>query len=596
MSQNLATFYIQQKDKFEANVNLLGKKLRWVSLFRIGVFVALVASLFYLPQIGWLIATTVAVVLLGLFLFLVKLHIQVEKNKKKNGILVAFCQDELKALNHEFGHFHEGEEFIDSSHDFSYDLDVFSEGSLFQFINRTSTISGQKTLAKWLQNPLTSKAEIVPLQEAVKEMAALRKWRMNFFSLGKLFEESEEQHKKIINWSVKKFTFRSLGFTKFLLIAIPFFTVLSLVSLFFGVNYAVLLIFVFLQWFAMYFYRKQIKGYFRFFSKKTLLIEKYKALLSEIEKQEFQSSWLKQQQSLARVPHSACKTIDKLGKLVRQFEYRQNILVGFILNSFFLWDIRCVYLLYKWQSENSEKLMDWLVAIENMDALISLANFADNHPGYAYPEINGRNFSMDAKELGHPLLNPERRVCSDFKFNKIPEVVIVTGANMAGKSTFLRAVGVNLVLAGIGAPVCAAQMNYTPMGIYTNMRTTDSLFKDESYFFAELKRLGSMLERLKKGEQLFVILDEMLKGTNSVDKLNGSKELVKKMVELQAAALIATHDLKLAEMEKEHNGAVVNKCFEIHIRDNELTFDYKLADGVTQSMNATFLMKKMGII
>ena len=175
-------------------------------------------------------------------------------------------------------------------------------------------------------------------------------------------------------------------------------------------------------------------------------------------------------------------------------------------------------------------------------------------------------------------------------------MVIVTGANMAGKSTFLRTVGVNLILAQAGAPVCAADFLFTPIALFTNMRTTDSLFNDESYFYAELKRLKNILENLRRGKRIFVILDEMLKGTNSVDKLKGSKELISQLVQLQAVALIATHDLKLAEMENDFPQTVINKCFEIHIEKDELTFDYKLVDGVTRSMNATFLMKKMGII
>jgi DNA mismatch repair ATPase MutS len=183
-----------------------------------------------------------------------------------------------------------------------------------------------------------------------------------------------------------------------------------------------------------------------------------------------------------------------------------------------------------------------------------------------------------------------------MEINGWAKVMIVTGANMAGKSTFLRTVGVSLVLARTGAPVCAAEMVFSPVEIYTNMRTTDSLLKDESYFFAELKRIKGVLDRLQNGERIFVILDEMLKGTNSVDKFNGSKELIRRLVELKAVALIATHDLKLSEMEDTYPQQVFNKCFEIRIENDEMVFDYKLTDGVTQTMNATFLMKKMGII
>ena len=295
-------------------------------------------------------------------------------------------------------------------------------------------------------------------------------------------------------------------------------------------------------------------------------------------------------------PDSASHIFQQLKKRVKEFEYRGNLIVGLILNSLFLWDIRCVYKLWKWHQANHHNLAVWLEVIAETDALISLANYTKNNSGLTFPEIKDEEFTFEAIDLGHPLLQPGKRVCNDFKINGWSKVVIITGANMAGKSTFLRTVGVNLVLARMGAPVCAKQLVFTPIDIYTNMRTTDSLLKDESYFFAELKRIKGVLERLQTGERIFVILDEMLKGTNSVDKLNGSKELIRKLVQLQSVSLIATHDLKLSEMEQEFPDKVKNLCFEIRIENEELVFDYHLSEGVTQTMNATFLMKKMGII
>ncbi len=595
MNKTPLDYYSQELKKYQDFDIVLRKKIRIISLLRFAVFIGLIVSLFYANSLGWLTGTALCGVLLTSFLYLIKVHINAGKEKKRNSILCSFCESELKALNHEFSQFNSGEVFENPDHDFTYDLDIFGKGSLFQYLNRTSTISGEKKLAQWIQNPSLNKTEIEQKQQAIQEIAGLREWRINFLSWGKMFEESGQQHQEVEQWAVKKFQFKNARITAVLIIALPTITILSFAAIAFGWNYNIAYILVLLQWFSMYFYRKQIKEYFRFFGKKALLIEKYKTLLKEIEEQTFQSIWLIKQQKLTASPESACKTIHKLGKLVRQFEYRQNVLVGFVLNSVFMWDIRCVYKLYEWQSKNKTKLLDWLTAIENTDAIISLANFADNHSDYAYPEINSDIVPLEGQNLGHPLLHPEKRVCSSLTIDKQPKVIIVTGANMAGKSTFLRAVGVNLVLAGIGAPVCAKKFGFTPMALYTNMRTTDSLFKDESYFFAELKRLGQMLERLRNGEHLFVILDEMLKGTNSVDKLNGSRELVKKMVQHNAVALVATHDLKLAELENQLE-EVVNKCFEIHIENDELTFDYTLTDGVTESMNATFLMKKMGII
>ncbi len=319
-------------------------------------------------------------------------------------------------------------------------------------------------------------------------------------------------------------------------------------------------------------------------------------LLRFIEEKEFKSALLCELQNKITQPISAGKLFLQLKKLVEQFEYRQNILVGFALNSLLLWDIRCVYKLWNWHNQHHKKLTDWLEVISEIDALISLANFAGNHPNFVFPEINDNDFIYRATSLGHPLLRENKRVCNDFEIDGWSKVMIITGANMAGKSTFLRTVGVNLILARTGAPVCAEKMVFTPIEIYTNMRTTDSLLKDESYFFAELKRIKGVLEWLQRGEHIFVILDEMLKGTNSVDKLNGSKALLRKLVQFKSFSLIATHDLKLSEMDTEFPMQVFNKCFEIRIENDELVFDYKLYNGVTKTMNATFLMKKMGII
>jgi DNA mismatch repair ATPase MutS len=252
--------------------------------------------------------------------------------------------------------------------------------------------------------------------------------------------------------------------------------------------------------------------------------------------------------------------------------------------------------LWRWHQQHHSEIAGWLDTIAAFDELVSFAGFAGNHPGFVYPEVANGDFVFKSEQLGHPLLPQNKRVGNDFSVAGWSKAVIVTGANMAGKSTFLRTVGVNLILAEAGAPVCAQSMVFTPVQLFTNMRTTDSLQKEESYFFAELKRIKRVLELLENGMPVFVILDEMLKGTNSVDKLNGSKELVKKLLQLPAVSLIATHDLKLSEMEADFPKQVANLCFEIRIENNEMVFDYKLSPGVTQTMNATFLMRKMGII
>jgi DNA mismatch repair ATPase MutS len=475
-------------------------------------------------------------------------------------------------------------------------LDIFGEDSIYQFINRTSTQSGREKLGSWLKNPSLQKEDIEKRQEAVKELSVIPNWRLHFLANGHLFKETKELSDEIKSWSETELNPGNVAKIKWLIYLVPGLTFLSIIPAILGITNYLLYTLIVTQWLIILLYSKKVSYFFDFFGRKSELLGKYRQLLEFIEEREFQAPFLLELQKKVNRPEKASHTFQQLKSLVHQFEYRQNIVVNLIVNSLLLWDLRCIYRLWKWHNQNRKKLAAWLDVIAETDALISLANFAYNQPDYVFPKIHDGGFVFETKQIGHPLLPAEKRVCNDLEITGWSKVLIVTGANMAGKSTFLRTVGVNMVLARMGAPVCAEQMTFAPVKIYTNMRTTDSLLKDESYFFAELKRIKGVLDRLEKGERIFVILDEMLKGTNSIDKLNGSKELIKKLLHLKAVALIATHDLKLSEMEEEYPQWVYNKCFEIRIKNDELIFDYLLSDGVTETMNATFLMKKMGII
>ncbi|MCF6333005.1 MAG: hypothetical protein L3J11_06950 [Draconibacterium sp.] len=595
MNKPALLFYTEKHNKYSSELKSVSKKIRRFAWYRFFAFTLIFVPLFIFGIKSWttlVISLTAAVV----FFFLIKKNVQLEKRKSKFIELKKLVEDELLALKHSFSHFQNGKEFLDTDHFFSYDLDLFGEGSLFQFLNRTSTVGGRLKLADWLIKPPLDKKNIEKRQDAIQELAEIPTWRLYFLANGNLFNETEELNHEIKAWSQLNLKLNRTSKVKWLIRLIPLITVVSAIPAFLGISNLFIALTVLLQWFLMYFFWQRITQYFGYFGRKSKLLSKYMQLLQFVEEREFQAEYLVKLQKKVRKPELASKVFKQLKSLVKELEYRQNIIVGIFLNSVFLWDIRCVYKLWDWHRRNHKKLRDWLNVVAEIDALISLANYSNNHPQFIFPEIHEGGFKFHAIKLGHPLLNPEKRVSNDIEINGWSKVLIVTGANMAGKSTFLRTVGVNLILGRMGAPVCAENMILTPTAIYTNMRTTDSLLKDESYFFAELKRLKGVLDRLQNGERIFVILDEMLKGTNSVDKLNGSKELIRKLVEFKSISLIATHDLKLSEMENEFPQRVFNKCFEIKIENDEMVFDYLLSDGVTKTMNATFLMKKMGII
>jgi DNA mismatch repair ATPase MutS len=588
-------FYRSKLRTYQSKLKALSKKIKLFVWYRPAVFILAFIPFFIWGWKGWLTILPGLFILI-LFFFLVKKNIQLEKQKKKVEALKKITEDELLALDHQFSHFENGQEFLDPAHFNAYDLDLFGDGSVFQFINRTSTLSGKEKLANLLQTPPLEKTEIEQRQEAVRELSTIPNWRLHFLANGHLFKETPELNEEIKRWSETELELNRPDAIRISVIAIPLLTALATIPAIMGISGLWLVLMVLVQWSILAFSFKRISEYFEFFGRKSELLGKYMQLLRFIEEREFQSPFLLNLQKKVRKPDKASHIFSQLKKLVEQFEYRQNLVISLVLNSLFLWDIRCVYKLRTWHRHNRKKLNSWLDILAETDALISLANLAHNHPKFIFPKIHDGGFTLEAKQLGHPLLPPEKRVNNDFVINGWGKAVIVTGANMAGKSTFLRTVGVNLILGRTGAPVCAEQLVFSPVKVYTNMRTTDSLLKDESYFFAELKRIKAVLERLENGEKIFVILDEMLKGTNSVDKLNGSRELIRKLLELKAVALIATHDLKISEMEAEYPQMVFNKCFEIKLENDEMVFDYLLTDGVTQTMNATFLMKKMGII
>ncbi len=595
MNESVKAFYSQKAGEYGLQLKSVSKKLKRFGWCRFFSFLLIFAPLFIFGLNSW-ITYIVSAGATILFLFLVKSNIKLDKTKKKTAILKKIDEEELIALDHRFSHFKNGKEYLNTDHFFSYDLDLFGEGSLFQYLNRTSTIRGQQKLAGWLINPLIGKKEIIGKQEAIRELSLIPEWRLRFLAGGRMFEETAEMHEEIISWAGLDLKLKNAGFIKWLIYILPVLTFLSAIPAITGFTNLFIWALVFIQISFLLVYWRLVSQYFRFFGRKSELLSKYIQLLLLIEEKEFKSDLLCGLQGKIKTPVSAGKIFNQLKNLVEQFEYRENVLVAFFMNSFLLWDIRCMYKLWEWHGKNHKNLAEWIDVVSETDALISLANYANNQPQFVYPEIQENEFIFSADKLGHPLLHENKRICNDFEIKGWSKVMIITGANMAGKSTFLRTIGVNLILARTGAPVCATKMNFTPVGIYTNMRTTDSLLKDESYFFAELKRIKGVLELLQKGERYFVILDEMLKGTNSVDKLNGSKALIRKLVELKAVSLVATHDLKLSEMESEFPEQVFNKCFEIRIENDELVFDYKLSQGVTKTMNATFLMKKMGII
>jgi len=571
------------------------KQIKLISLGRFVSFVGIIPAYFYFNPVNSILAIAASVLLLVSFFILIRKFIQTEKQLLYYQRLVEINQNEVGALNRNFSPFDPGNEFIDTHHDYSYDLDLFGTGSMFQFLNRTVTLQGKNRLAALLKQSQRSIEEIKNRQEAIQELAEEFNWRQNFVARGMETDGKKDHYNESIDPVIN---LKSVHFLKYLRNILPILTLLLIGLSIAGIDsnsfYRLALL---AQWITIGLYIKTIIKYHERFESEGKLLSSYAEMLKQIETFNFKSIYLVTlKEQLSHQGKTASTITSELQKILDEFDYSKNILVGFVLDSVFLWDIRCLVKLYKWQQDYAGVLPRWFEVIAEMDALVSLANCNYNHPEWVTPKVINSGFQLNARDLGHPLIDEVRCVKNSFQISGNEQIVIITGANMAGKSTFLRTVGINLILAANGCKVCAADFEFSPVRVFTNMRTSDNLMNDESYFYAELLRLQILLTLLRKGENLFVIVDEMLKGTNSVDKLNGSKELIRQLISLKTHGIVATHDLGLTELAEKHPASIKNQCFEVQLQDDELNFDYKLSDGVTRTMNATFLMKKMGII
>tara|TARA_B100000674_G_scaffold125711_1_gene96648 strand:+ start:14369 stop:16171 length:1803 start_codon:yes stop_codon:yes gene_type:complete len=501
--------------------------------------------------------------------------------------------------NRNFDGLDEGKEFIIPLHNFSHDLDIFGYKSIFQLLNRTSTHKGKQILGKWLNNPLIKPDKIKNKQEAIKELASKDEWCYKFLAFGRSSNDKSETQETINKWLNEK-DLCSTPFLRVIGILLPLITIALGVGFLLGLFGKSYFIYAFLIQLGISgkFAGKITKVQSRLGSR-FAIIENYIKIVRSIENEDFQSNYLL---TLKRIfvdkekNFSVTQTLNRLKKLLDKLDARLNIYLAILLNGLLLWDINTTAQIENWKRKNKENLIKWMNAVGEIDALISLALFAANHRNYVYPQVTLEKRVLHLENAGHPLIEEEKLIKNDYYQDGEAKVDLLTGANMAGKSTFLRTVGVNLILARIGAPVCANKFIFSPLKLFSSLRTVDSLKDNESFFYAELKRLKQLIELYLSGEEIFFLLDEILKGTNSADQHKGSIGLIKKLIKLKGNGIIATHDIKLSDLVNDYPKNIRNLCFEIEILENQLDFDYKLKPGFCTTMNASFLMENMGII
>lgn len=597
MPKDLKTFYTEYKQEQLSAFQKAKKVIFRISSLRLFIFLAgiLISFLLFKANSDYTIFSVVGFTIL--FLFLVKIHARFFRRKRIIENRLQISQEEIRALDNQFSSFDDGKRFIHRSKVYTYDMDIFGADSLYQKINRTCTLGGSGTLAQWFNFSELNKGEIIRKQVAVSELANDFSLRVNFRAEGLMVEEEKGEYRSLISWLKEP----TLFFGK------PFFKVISILATLIN-STGIILYFLNLipgSWIAatlfmslifVGFWQKKIHKIHMTVSSRVKLLTKYVQLFSIVESSDFQSPYLKDiQKELGSSQRSASETIHHLSKILSALDTRLNVFAGILLNAISLWDIIQITRLEKWKNEHQSNMKVWFEALSKFDALCSLATLKFNHPNWVMPEISTHDFELIAEDLRHPLMPDSNCVGNEITISGRPHYKVITGANMAGKSTFLRSLGTNMLLAMMGSVVDAKKLRINPIEIISSIRTKDSLVKNESYFYAEIKRLEEIIKRLKKGDRLFVFLDEILKGTNSKDKEQGSKALLKQLVELKSVGVIATHDLNLGVISQDFKDQIDNICFEVEIHDGGLFFDYKIREGIAQNLSATYLMKQMGI-
>ena len=529
------------------------------------------------------------------FLLFIRLYDKLQNSAAFYSELVKLNRNEINFLNGLPSEYPDGTEYIDPHHPYSYDLDLFGEGGLYPYLNRTSTVFGKNALANSLLHP--NKNAIRQRQHAIQELSHQLDFRQHLQAHGSLLDTKEKELRQLKSWLEAKPAFTN-KLLYLLLMIFPLATLGCLLYYFVSEETAFLDAFYYLFIANLVIaaaFAKKISAHLSVSTSVTKILQQFAGQLTQIEKQSFQSPLLQQLQAgLKTGSGSASHSIAKLASLFNYLETVINLVVSILLNGIFLFHLHILFALEKWKQKNGQLILPWLELLGEIESLNSFANLAFNNNSFCLPEISDAE-TLVAADMGHPLIRKEKRVDNSISFAE-HRFVILTGSNMSGKSTFLRTIGINLVLARAGSFVCAEQFIFYPYEVSVSMRISDSLQDSESFFYAELKRLQNIIRQLEAGEKTFVLLDEILRGTNSNDKHNGTVGLIRKLVAANACGIIATHDLTVSKLAGEFNGYIASKCFESEIINDELVFDYKLKDGVCTKLSASFLMKKMGVI
>jgi len=570
-----------------------------LSNYRAGVFViGLLAAYWLYRGSGLWPALAMGAVTLSGFTYLALQHQTVRARLKSAETLAELNERGQKRLAGEWVSFSStGQQFAEAEHAYASDLDLFGQASIFQWINSAETLEGQEMLAGWLQDPQLEPTEIAERQLALTELAGQLAWRQRLQAAGMLVAGKLESAAPLLQWvqQVDHELPRPVRLLVRLLPAITLIT-LALYSLGAAVPWSLPLLLGAVQLVMLRMDSKRRSQILALVESREAGLRTYAAMLALLEQLDAQTVWLRRRQQSLRDSHgrSAGQQLRRLSVIAERIANRRNPLFV-IVNVLTLWDYQCLIALGQWKQESGRLLAAWLRALAEVEAAASLANIRFEHPDWTLPEVESQpdEGGFCAKSMGHPLLL--QGVVNDFALGMPAQIALITGSNMSGKSTFLRTVGCNLVLAYAGAPVCAAQFRCSLMTLWTCMRVSDNLEQSISSFYAEILRIKRIVQAASERQPICFLLDEIFKGTNSHDRHLGARALIGQLQRDGAYGLVSTHDLELGDLERSSQGALKNYHFREYYQDAEIHFDYRLRPGLSTTRNALHLIRMAGI-
>lgn len=597
VQQDIISNYTRAAELAKQEADKYKKMANTYSLLRLGIFGLMIFSVYLtIQQDNFTIMAVGFVILLAGFAWLVARQGEYERQRNYYLDLQRINLNELNSLQSNTNLYSNGQQYSNEKHFYSSDLDIFGNASLYNLINRAATSAGNDKLAAWLNAP-ADKPTILSRQEAVQEIAANNDWKVN--TQTKLLfatKEDTDQMKRLfvylgvpLELSGEKWLSAYIKIAPYLL----FGTILAGIFLY-PVFVLIAVAIAFFNMLILLSKGSYILKAGAIADKIGSVLANYAIVFKAVESNQWQSKRCAELNEKLKVNQTS-KNIEELSKLINKLSYSLIMIVGFILNVFFLWALKQIILIEKWKRNNRQNFEEAFDVIAEFEALMSIAVPSINYPEWTYPVIaDTEGYTVTAKNIAHPLIRG-KRVDNDYDLKDAYSIDIITGSNMAGKSTFLRTIGINTVLALAGAKVCAAAMAVSVITIVSYMRIKDSLNESTSTFKAELDRLQMLLAAVEHEHRVFFLIDEMLRGTNSMDKYLGSKAVIEQLISKKGVGMVATHDLQIARLEDKYPTYVRNYYFDIQVLNGEMLFDYKIKHGECKTFNASLLLKQIGI-